>query len=111
MSDRIRVQLQQGNTDIDSVAPGPGAISADEAIKALSRLSKNNKDYKPDAEWQKELASAIKDATAWVKRVKSGGGLVPRGSGNVISIKFKFDRKEYRIDIEVQGKKDADWFK
>ena len=109
MSDRVRVQLQQGHTDIGSVVPG--GISADLAVAALARLHADNKTHQSDAAWQKALADAIKRATDWVKRVKQGGGYVPlRGSGTAFSVKFPYDRKEYRIDIEVHGSKDAPWF-
>ena len=108
MNDRVRIQLQQGHTDIDSVVPT--SISADAAISALSKLYSNNKDFKNSSQWQKALTSAIKDSTDWVKRVKQGGGLVPRGSGTVQSFRFSYDGEEYRIDIEVHGAKEADWF-
>jgi hypothetical protein len=109
MSDRVRVQLQQGHKDIDSVKKD--AISAEETIASLSKLYKDNKKYKNDSQWEKEFGSAIKKATDWIKRIQQAGGFVPRGSGTAQSFKFDYDGEEYRIDIETHGSKESDWFK
>jgi hypothetical protein len=109
MSNRVRVQLQEGHTDIDSEIPT--GISADATIAALSKLVARNRKLKSDSKWERGLTSAIRKAIDWVKRTKLAGGYMPlRGSGNVHRDRFTYDRKEYRIDIECHGAKDADWF-
>lgn len=110
MPDRVRIQLQQGQTHIDSVQAG--SISAEDAIKALDGLCKKNKDYINDAVWEKEFSQAIAAAKDWVKRVKQGGGLEPKADRQTQKdFKFKCKGKEYRIDIETFGNKSADWFR
>ena len=111
MSDRVRIQLQQGHDDI-CPSEKPSDISADAAIAALSKILAKSRKFKTDRKWEQELTSAVKKATDWIKRIKQAGGYsLERGSGNQKSFTFDYDRQEYRIDIECHGAKYADWFK
>lgn len=110
MANRVRIQLQEGHTHIDSVQPD--SISADHAAKALDHLYKNNKDHINDEDWEKEFPKAIAAAKDWLKRLKQAGGLEPRSDRQTQKdFKFQCKGKEYRIDIETFGDKYADWFR
>ena len=107
-NNRVRLQLQQSTENIASkVAAG---ITADATLKALRELQAEGKKHHLDAKWSPTLDAAIHKAETWVKSAKSKGGYIGRSSGTAYSVKFLYDRKEYRIDIEIHGERDPGWF-
>jgi hypothetical protein len=92
MSERIRVQLQQGHNHLDSETPNE--ISASATIAALSKLHSRTRKFKSDSKWEREQASAVFRATDWVRRVKQAGGFMPlHGSGNVQRFEFIYKQQ------------------
>lgn len=105
---KVRIQLQQGHNHLWD--GHPRTISAQHAIDELNRLHRENQQRFKDPKWTQALVAAIHKLTTQIMTAKRSGGLRPRGSGNQLRATFLYEKKEYRLDIEIHGDDDLDFF-
>ena len=105
----VRVQLQQSTKHLWN-SGNNGSITAKDTVAKLDQLYRDMRRHVSDPAWEKALVPAIHKITGLVKQAQKSGGMKPRGSGNQLRATFKFDSKEYRVDLEIHGDDDLDFF-
>ncbi|GGZ77468.1 hypothetical protein GCM10011274_39440 [Paraglaciecola chathamensis] len=91
----IRLQIQTGDENLDSIAIIRGAsVTKSEAWTGLEHLYHGTKNS--NKEWNRSLRSAIINMSKKIKSLKTGVA----GTGNVMRSEFIFRRRLYRVDLE-----------
>jgi hypothetical protein len=103
---RIRVQLQEGHNDIQSVTNERIGLTFLEIAMAVRTLHENTRDLFPKKNDQVAYDNAVERLCAELGRARSGR-FIAQSAGNQFREKFQATRggktATYRIDIEVAG--------